>query len=600
MRAMADGRDRAGRGADAHPVGRAGRADHDPLREDAARSPSSAPRCRRAKGFNVIATANNRDRGVNELSSALRRRFNTVRAAAAGRRPTRRSRSSRAARRGARPRARAARRCAGGRRGDPPRRDDLPRAARRHDRRRPDQAQGAERRRCRTAEAISVMTNGLVAGRALRRRRGARRRPGRRHRRRRREGPGARPRRVARVPRDGRRGARRLDGPLPRLPRAAASRRRSRVFGIRHHGPGSARAVAAPRSTSSSPTSCCIEGPPEAERDRRTRRRSGMRPAGRRCSPTTPDRPEREPSFWPFAAFSPEWQALALGAAPRPPGAVHRPARRGTRWPTGRGRPARDAVRSTRWPSWPRRRATSDPERWWEDVVEHRRRATSSRRSPRRWPRSARARARPSGHEARREAHMRASDAARRGATGSSGSPSSAAPGTSPRCASAADRAADDGPAAAPAQGQGGHDLGAVDEPPPRRVQRLRRRRRAPGWYDHLFRHAGPQVIARWFCEVARRAAGRGLPGVAGAGDRRHPPGRDAGDAARAGRWPGWPRSTEAAAAVLGEGGAAPMALVQERARGRHGGRLGAGRPRRWCRWPATSRRAAPAAAEAG
>ncbi|WP_019499297.1 ATP-binding protein [Pseudanabaena sp. PCC 6802] len=31
-----------------------------------------------SKGFNVIATANNRDRGVNELSSALKRRFNTV------------------------------------------------------------------------------------------------------------------------------------------------------------------------------------------------------------------------------------------------------------------------------------------------------------------------------------------------------------------------------------------------------------------------------------------------------------------------------------------------------------------------------------------
>ena len=30
------------------------------------------------RGFNVIATANNRDRGVNELSSALTRRFNTV------------------------------------------------------------------------------------------------------------------------------------------------------------------------------------------------------------------------------------------------------------------------------------------------------------------------------------------------------------------------------------------------------------------------------------------------------------------------------------------------------------------------------------------
>ena len=30
------------------------------------------------KGFNVIATANNKDKGVNELSSALKRRFNTV------------------------------------------------------------------------------------------------------------------------------------------------------------------------------------------------------------------------------------------------------------------------------------------------------------------------------------------------------------------------------------------------------------------------------------------------------------------------------------------------------------------------------------------
>jgi MoxR-like ATPase len=31
-----------------------------------------------ARGFNVIATANDRDRGVNELSSALKRRFNVV------------------------------------------------------------------------------------------------------------------------------------------------------------------------------------------------------------------------------------------------------------------------------------------------------------------------------------------------------------------------------------------------------------------------------------------------------------------------------------------------------------------------------------------
>lgn len=40
--------------------------------------PELATEVQATKGFNVIATANDRDRGVNELSSALRRRFNTV------------------------------------------------------------------------------------------------------------------------------------------------------------------------------------------------------------------------------------------------------------------------------------------------------------------------------------------------------------------------------------------------------------------------------------------------------------------------------------------------------------------------------------------
>ncbi len=40
--------------------------------------PELNSRVQAEKGFNVIATANNRDRGVNELSSALSRRFNTV------------------------------------------------------------------------------------------------------------------------------------------------------------------------------------------------------------------------------------------------------------------------------------------------------------------------------------------------------------------------------------------------------------------------------------------------------------------------------------------------------------------------------------------
>jgi MoxR-like ATPase len=48
------------------------------LSEKAMPIPELGQEVQAAKGFNVIATANNRDKGVNELSSALKRRFNTV------------------------------------------------------------------------------------------------------------------------------------------------------------------------------------------------------------------------------------------------------------------------------------------------------------------------------------------------------------------------------------------------------------------------------------------------------------------------------------------------------------------------------------------
>jgi MoxR-like ATPase len=40
--------------------------------------PELSTEVRAQRGFNLIATANNKDRGVNEMSSALKRRFNTV------------------------------------------------------------------------------------------------------------------------------------------------------------------------------------------------------------------------------------------------------------------------------------------------------------------------------------------------------------------------------------------------------------------------------------------------------------------------------------------------------------------------------------------
>jgi MoxR-like ATPase len=48
------------------------------LSEKALPIPELGGEVQAVKGFNLVATANDRDRGVNEVSSALRRRFNTV------------------------------------------------------------------------------------------------------------------------------------------------------------------------------------------------------------------------------------------------------------------------------------------------------------------------------------------------------------------------------------------------------------------------------------------------------------------------------------------------------------------------------------------
>src|SRR4249919_3544889 len=48
------------------------------LSEKTLPSPELGQDTQALRGFNVIATANDRDKGINELSSALRRRFNTV------------------------------------------------------------------------------------------------------------------------------------------------------------------------------------------------------------------------------------------------------------------------------------------------------------------------------------------------------------------------------------------------------------------------------------------------------------------------------------------------------------------------------------------
>ena len=122
-------------------------------------------RCRAVKGFNIIATANDRDKGVNELSSALKRRFNTVvlpvpdtmdeEVDIVQRRVAQLGRVARAARRDAR------------HRGNPPRRHRLPRAARRKDGGWKEQAQAAvehvEHRRKPSASSPAASPSPLIS-----------------------------------------------------------------------------------------------------------------------------------------------------------------------------------------------------------------------------------------------------------------------------------------------------------------------------------------------------------------------------------------------------------------------------------------------------
>ena len=83
------------------------------------------------------------------------------------------------------------------------------------------------------------------------------------------------------------------------------------VFGIRHHGPGSARNVKA-FLEQSKPDIILVEGPPEGEELLRWAMHSALKPPVAILA-YRPDLPKRG-VFYPFAEFSPEWQAIQFGS----------------------------------------------------------------------------------------------------------------------------------------------------------------------------------------------------------------------------------------------------------------------------------------------
>ncbi|MBV8857429.1 MAG: hypothetical protein JOZ02_10900 [Acidobacteria bacterium] len=79
------------------------------------------------------------------------------------------------------------------------------------------------------------------------------------------------------------------------------------VFGIRHHGPGSARSVGA-ALRELKPDAVLVEGPPDADELLALAAHASMRPPVALLV-YPPDEPKRG-AFFPFAEFSPEWQAI--------------------------------------------------------------------------------------------------------------------------------------------------------------------------------------------------------------------------------------------------------------------------------------------------
>ena len=334
------------------------------------------------------------------------------------------------------------------------------------------------------------------------------------------------------------------------------------VLGIRHHGPGSARGVVAALDRLD-PDLVCIEGPAEAEAILHLAAEPEMVPPVALLAYDV-DRPERA-AFWPLATFSPEWQAL--------------------QWALRHDRPVRfidlPAVSSLRDPGEERAEVPvdplaqlasaggyDDPERWWDDLVEHR--GDEVFEAIAEAMATVRDGLAPTGSDAVREAHMRSRLLAARNdgfteiavvcgawhvpalvetaSTGPLGASREAPvpspqrgrltttvamtwiPWTSPRLA-----------------GASGYGAGV----------------RAPGWYHHLFQHAGPDVIARWFCEVAavlRRGGYVASPAQVIDATRL----ADALAVLRRRPLAGLSEVTDAAASVLGEGGMAPMVLVHD------------------------------------
>ena len=151
------------------------------------------------------------------------------------------------------------------------------------------------------------------------------------------------------------------------------------LLGIRHHGPGSARAVAAALAQWQ-PDAVLIEGPAEAEAVVHLAAEKDLVPPVALLAHAVDD--PAKAAFWPYAEFSPEWVAIRHAVDhDLPVRFIDLPAGYGfapfTDADADADDHAADGAGPDELPADPlallaEAAGHDDPERWWEDVVEHR------------------------------------------------------------------------------------------------------------------------------------------------------------------------------------------------------------------------------------
>ncbi|MFF7971717.1 DUF5682 family protein [Streptomyces sp. NPDC007905] len=152
------------------------------------------------------------------------------------------------------------------------------------------------------------------------------------------------------------------------------------LLGVRHHGPGSARAVRSALDAAR-PGVVLIEGPPEADALIPLAADPEMRPPVALLAHAV-DEPGRS-AFWPLAEFSPEWVAIRWALEQDVPARfIDLPATHTLAWDTAAEAPSDAGTEDGPGPErdlsvdplavLAETAGYDDPERWWEDVVEHR------------------------------------------------------------------------------------------------------------------------------------------------------------------------------------------------------------------------------------